>query len=405
MKVKLKDITKQIFDGKHGGCSVEKESSYYFMSVKDINGLVLDYKNAMQIPKKEFDEIFERTNLEDGDILYANTGDTIGKCVFNKNNKLNKYTAFQKSIAVIKPNAEIVYPVYLYFKMKYETPKLRAQANGSGQKNLLLDTMRNYEMEIHNYSEQIKIASILEKIEQKIIINGSIIYELESMAKTLYDYWFLQFEFPNEEGKPYKSSGGKMVYNEELQREIPEGWEVKTIGDLVMRNNKKFDYKSVQKNIDLSVMPSDSIAVNQFNSSKDFSTNLFVMNKGDILFGSIRPYLHKACIAPCMGTFAGTVYSYAVKEGKDYNLVLTTLTRKAFFDYAESCCQGTKMPVVRNESILEYKLAYNSKFAKLFNDYVNIKDSVPNLIMQNQELASLRDFLLPMLMNGQVTFK
>ena len=314
-----------------------------------------------------------------------------------------KFDAYQRTYVL---TAKKGYDIdYLFYSLKINLKQYAKKSQGSQTKFLTMKIIEDFDVEDITYDEQIKLVSILKSVDSKIEINNKIINELESMAKTLYDYWFLQFEFPNEEGKPYKSSGGKMVYNEELKREIPEGWEVKKIGDLVMRNNKKFDYKSVQKNIDLSVMPSDSIAVNQFNSSKDFSTNLFVMNKGDILFGSIRPYLHKACIAPCMGTFAGTVYSYAVKEEKDYNLILTTLTRKAFFDYAESCCQGTKMPVVRNESILEYKLAYNSKFAKLFNDYVNIKDSVPNLIMQNQELASLRDFLLPMLMNGQVTFK
>ena len=290
---------------------------------------------------------------------------------------------------------------YLYYVVKNRN----FHSTGSGQPQITIPQVADCEVDIFlNLPYQKRVASVLGKLDSKIKNNNRIIFELESMVKTLYDYWFLQFEFPNEEGKPYKTSGGKMVYNEELKREIPEGWEVKTIGDLVIRNNKKFDYKSVQINIDLSVMPSDSIAVNQFNSSKDFSTNLFVMNKGDILFGSIRPYLHKACISPCMGTFAGTVYSYSVKKNKDYNLVLATITRKAFFDYAESCCQGTKMPVVRNDSILEYKLAYNSKIAKLFNDCINIKDSIPNMIMQNQELASLRDFLLPMLMNGQVTF-
>ena len=312
-----------------------------------------------------------------------------------------------QDVAKLIPNEDILDKRFAYYLVS--SPVVKKQLDAGSQQTKIRHTSPDKLKDCYAYLPKLKIqkkiAKLMDSFGAKIENNNKIINELESMAKTLYDYWFLQFEFPNEEGKPYKSSGGKMIYNEELKRDIPEGWEVKTIGNLVMRNNKKFDYKSEQMNIDLSVMPSDSIAINQFNSSKDFSTNLFVMNKGDILFGSIRPYLHKACIAPCMGSFAGTVYSYSVKENKDYNLVLATLTRKAFFDYAESCCQGTKMPVVRNDSILEYKIAYNSKIAKLFNDCINIKDTIPNMIMQNQELASLRDFLLPMLMNGQLTFK
>ena len=77
--------------------------------------------------------------------------------------------------------------------------------------------------------KQHDIVSALKHIDEKILNNNTICSTLESMAKLLYDYWFVQFDFPNDNGKPYKSSGGKMVWNEELKREIPEGWEVKTI--------------------------------------------------------------------------------------------------------------------------------------------------------------------------------
>ena len=87
---------------------------------------------------------------------------------------------------------------------------------------------------------QKRVANVLGKIDSKIKSNNRIIFELESMAKTLYDYWFLQFEFPNEEGKPYKSSGGKMIYNEELKREIPDGWKVENM----MESSLCFDIKA-----------------------------------------------------------------------------------------------------------------------------------------------------------------
>ena len=85
----------------------------------------------------------------------------------------------------------------------------------------------------YNINKQKNISKTLEILDKKIEINNKINSELESLAKTLYDYWFLQFEFPNEEGKPYKSSGGKMVYNEQLKKEIPEGWEVLKVKDLL----------------------------------------------------------------------------------------------------------------------------------------------------------------------------
>ena len=79
--------------------------------------------------------------------------------------------------------------------------------------------------------------NVITAIDKKIVNNNKTISELESLAKTIYDYWFLQFEFPNEDGKPYKSSGGKMVWNEELKREIPEGWDVKYLSNICKLGN------------------------------------------------------------------------------------------------------------------------------------------------------------------------
>lgn len=100
-------------------------------------------------------------------------------------------------------------------------------ATGSTIKNLAPSQVANYEFELKDNVDKYKVSNLLSSIDNKIENNNKINAELESLAKTIYDYWFLQFEFPNEEGKPYKSSGGKMVWNKELKREIPEGWAVK----------------------------------------------------------------------------------------------------------------------------------------------------------------------------------
>ena len=225
---------------------------------------------------------------------------------------------------------------------------------------------------------------------------------LAQQAKLLYDYWFTQFDFPDENGKPYKSSGGQMVWNDMLRKEIPLGWEVKTLSELLKKNTQSFDYTSIQPTIDLSVMPSDSIALSQINSSDNFSTNLYVMKKGDILFGSIRPYLHKAGIAPCDGAVAGTVHSYHTINPNDYNFSLLTMTRDSFFDYAVNTSSGTKMPVVSSDSILSFKFAYSKEVAKKFNS-VPIMEIITRNVQETQRLIKLRDFLLPLLMNGRAT--
>ena len=234
------------------------------------------------------------------------------------------------------------------------------------------------------------------------VINCVINDNLQQQIKLLYDYWFTKFDFPDAQGKPYRTSGGQMVWNDELKRNIPIDWSVVSLGDLLEKNTASFDYSSSQPAIDLSVMPSNSIALSEINSSDNFTTNLFEMHRGDILFGSIRPYLHKAGIAPCDGVVAGTVHSYRIKKEQDYNFALITLTRDMFFDYAVNVSSGTKMPVISSDSILAYKIAYHPDIVKKFNSIALMKIITQN-VQENQQLIALRDWLLPMLMNGQAT--
>ena len=195
-----------------------------------------------------------------------------------------------------------------------------------------------------------------------------------------------------------------MVWNPELKREIPAGWNVVSLSDILDKNIDPFDFSSVESTIDLSVMPQNSIALNEFNNSSNFSTNLYKMKKGDILFGSIRPYLKKAGFAPCDGVVAGTVHSYRVKEPELFNFALMTLCRENFFNYAVNTSSGTKMPVVGSDSILCYKFAFSrnvvNQFARL-----DLLNSISNNINENQKLMKLRDYLLPLLMNGQATIE
>ena len=149
-------------------------------------------------------------------------------------------------------------------------------------------------------------------------------------------------------------------------------------------------------------MPSGSISLKELNTSDNFSTNLYSMDAGDLLFGSIRPYLQKAGIAPCNGVYAGTIHSYKVKNSIFYNFVLATITRKMFFDFALNVSTGSKMPVVSSDSLLSYKVCYSEEFVKKLND-LNIKDTIILNIQENQKLIKLREYLLPLLMNGQAT--
>ncbi len=348
----------------------------------------------------------ETFSVKKGDILITRTSETIDElamsCVALKDYPNATYSGFVKRLRPI--TTDIAYEKYMAFYLRSElfrksvtnnaTMTLRASFNE--------DIFSFLTLYLPDYNEQVKIGNLLYDLEMKIRNNMKINETLYEQVSLLFDYWFTQFDFPDENGKPYKSSGGKMVRNEQLKREIPEGWECKSLDELMTKNSTPFNYATVQPTIDLSVMPSNSISLNQLSSSNDFSTNLFEMSEGDILFGSIRPYLKKAGIAPCDGTVTGTVHSYKVINDRDYNFALFTITRDIFFKYAVKVSTGTKMPVVSSDNILAYKVPYSFDVVNKFND-INFKTIICKNNKENLELISLRNWLLPMLTNGQVS--
>ena len=292
---------------------------------------------------------------------------------------------------------------YNYYLLKCIS--LNKKQIGSSQPLLTQGILNKIDVNIYSDENiRTKIAAVLSALDAKIELNNQINAELEKMAKTIYDYWFVQFDFPDANGKPYKSSGGAMVWNEELKREIPAGWEVLKMNKLLIKNIVKFNFNSNKSidTIDLSVMPSSTMCLNQKNSSDFFTTNLFILNKFDILFGAIRPYLLKAGFSPFDGLVTGTVHSFKTKNENFYNFALLTMVSNSMFDFAISNCKGTKMPVIGADDLLSYKVAFNEKVAIKFNNFLEFKHLIINNIEQNQTLADLRDWLLPMLMNGQI---
>ena len=222
------------------------------------------------------------------------------------------------------------------------------------------------------------------------------------MLQTLYGYWFLQFDFPDENGRPYRSSGGRMVWNDQLKREIPAGWRAVTLRELLKKNRKAFDYGTVEPAIDLSVMPTGSIALNNLSRSDAFSSNLYQMSEGDILFGAIRPYLKKAGIAPCNGVVAGTVHSFSPVRVDDYNFALATITSEQMFSHAVRSSTGTRMPTVKADDLLDVVVAYSESVATAFNQ-IPVARSIIERVQESSRLGELRNWLLPLLMNGQAT--
>ena len=367
---------------------------------QNIDDRKIDYSSINYISEEDARRLKKYRAIKN-DILYARRGD-IEKHAFITEIDDGVYCG--TGCLRVRVTSSEVDPLFLsFFLNKEETRKwLVTHAVGTNMPNLNTDILSNVPVSFPPLVMQKKVIEILKSLDSKIAANNKINDNLQHQLKLMYDYWFTQFDFPDERGKPYRSSGGQMIWNDRLKRNIPAGWQVLPLSQIMKKNVLPFDYSSKQPAIDLSVMPSDTIALSEINTSDNFTTNLFEMKKGDILFGSIRPYLHKAGFAPCDGVVTGTVHSYRAIDKQDSNFALLTIACDTFFDYAVNVSSGTKMPVVSSDSILAYNVPYNSEVVKRFGE-ISIVETIANNIQENQRLIALRDWLLPMLMNGQAT--
>ncbi len=314
---------------------------------------------------------------------------------------------------------ETVDPVYMFYIMKLNESYIKKFAKGTTTKTITKDAVRELEFTIHNLNEQNLIARFIRNIDDKIDLNNQINTELEAMAKTLYDYWFVQFDFPDENGKPYKSSGGKMVFDETLKREIPVGWEVKKLEALVSEINTGLNPRTHFKlgegdNFYITIRNIEYGILN-FADSCDRISDVSLqriqkrsrLEKGDILFTSIEPvgktYLLRE--KPINWNINESVFSikpnYELVTSEFLFMLLSSFEMKL---KCKNSSTGSIHKGIRINPLKAFCFSYAGvEIQKSFSDKIKpILDRIDLNQKQNQELAQLRDWLLPMLMNGQV---
>lgn len=256
---------------------------------------------------------------------------------------------------------------------------------------------------------QKEIADLLFIIDDKIKLNNRINAELEAMAKTLYDYWFVQFDFPDKNGKPYKTSGGKMVWNGELKREIPEGWEVKTLSEITAVSNesvnpldfpnKEFKYYSIPG--------FDESGTFKIEKGFEIKSNKYSIKSTDVLVSKLNPWFSRVIYATDNSDLISSTEfvvwrtdNFAIK-----NYMYMIAKDSSFVTFCTKSASGTSNSHKRvNPTVMmKYKIVFNDTIATLFGNTLgsSIKMLAKNKI-ENQKLTELRDWLLPMLMNGQV---
>ena len=270
------------------------------------------------------------------------------------------------------------------------------------------DQIMRYELPTFTPMEEENIGNLMVDIMSKINVNRQINDNLEAMAKQLYDYWFVQFDFPNEEGKPYKSSGGEMVYNERLKREIPKGWEILHLADCLSCKTERVDKSEIQKTdfyTPIEVIPRKQMSLNETVPIEEAVSGICRYKKGNILLSNRRVYFHKVCIAPFDGLTRDTVIVLEPIRKELLAYYYETVFSEKFIAYATKHSYGSEQPVLSWSAAQKFEILKPTN--QLDYKFSTVVDNIIETVLNNHkeigQLNKLRDELLPLLMNGQLT--
>ena len=304
-------------------------------------------------------------------------------------------------VLVVRPN-DVIDNNFLYYALtqdsffEYVMKGSKGTKMPRGDKSQIMDfVIPNLEID-----EQIKIGKLLKSIDQKIQINNQINQELEAMAKTLYDYWFVQFDFPDQNGKPYKSSGGKMVYNPELKRQIPEGWGVEKLGDItICHDSKRVPLSSNDRELVKGEIPYyGATGIMDYVNNYIFEGDYVLMAEdGSVMTEKGTPILQRIS-----GKNWVNNHAHVLEPIKNHSCKLLMMLLK---DVSVMKIKTGSIQMKINQENMNKIVVPAIPLELLFeiNQKLEVIDKQQlNLIEENKQLTQLRDWLLPMLMNGQV---
>lgn len=378
------------------------------VKIKDIEPPSVNIKNAERVcftPQDKF-------RLSEGDYIMAMTGATIGKVGKLQIDAKNVY--INQRVCKFNPITSVCDKEYLYYVLSTSSFRNFIYNNVDSklaQPNIGHTTIYKYtHLFPSNIKEQKLIASVLNNIDRKIELNKLINDNLEAMAKQLYDYWFVQFDFPNEEGKPYKSSGGAMVWNDKLKREIPSCFEVVNLGNLCdFRNGINYSKDETGNNYQI-------VNVRNISSSRilldgeDFDVitvptskaENYVLKPDDIIIArSGCPGSTRLLLSPANTLFCGFIICCSPNDSSMRNYLVyclkqlegtnaTTSGGSILQNISQDTLKGLHIIVPEKQIIDNFNKTIELIFARMLN-----------CLKESKALTKLRDELLPLLMNGQ----
>lgn len=409
----LKEAELEFIDGDRGVNYPKKsellpEGDCVFLNTGNVRQNSFDFSNLDYITKEK-DNLLRNGKLQRDDIVLTTRG-TVGNVALYSQEVPFSNIRINSGMVIIRVNRNFWHPyfVYLFFQSHLFKKQISRLISGSAQPQLPISILETVSIPQLTLDEQKEIIFNIKSIDQKIQINNQINQELEAMAKTLYDYWFVQFDFPDQNGKPYKSLGGKMVYHPELKREIPEGWGVDSLWNIANFYNGLAMQKYRPDTNEDDYLPVIKIREMMNGFSKDTEKARLdipteaVVERGDILFswsatleviiwGKERGALNQHIFKVTSDTYPKSFIYFELKSYLKVFKAIAELRKTTMGHITQDHLKQAKIVVPPIEIISKLD-------AKL--QLIMLKQQI--LENQNQELTHLRDWLLPMLMNEQV---
>ena len=398
-KYKLADIAKIEISGVDKK-TIEGETPVRLCNFVDVYynwAITKDKAKRFMIASAKQSEI-DRFSINKGMVAITKDSETkydIGVATYIADNFDNVVLGYH--CALITPNPTIVDGKYLnaFMHTQYIQKYFENNASGSGQRYTLSnDTISNIPVLLPSMEVQHTIGKLLADLDRKIELNRQINDNLEAMAKQLYDYWFVQFDFPNEEGKPYKSNGGAMVWNEKLKREIPQGWNDCKIKDFMrIFTGKKDVSKAVPGNYKFFSCAPEPISSNEY-----IYDGYAVLVSGNGSYTG-RVGFYKGKFDLYQRTYACVLYE------DEHNISFFYYTLRYLFQPIYSGGKhGSSIPYIVLGDLADFRFAFNETICTKFVDAA--KPMFDEQLLRQKEIEALtkqRDELLPLLMNGQAS--
>ena len=324
-----------------------------------------------------------------------------------------EYVLLGYHCALITPNPAIVDGKYLnaFMHTRYIQKYFENNASGSGQRYTLSnDTIGNIPVLIPSIQEQRTIGKVLADIDRKIELNKLINDNLEAMAKQLYDYWFVQFDFPNEEGKPYKSSGGAMVWNEKLKREIPKGWSGVSLKDLAVTSRNAITPVENEVYQHFSIPSFDACGSYSLDNGSDIKSDKFVLQEGQLLVSKLNPWFNRVVWVPRGTNIIGSTEFVVLNPNNksESGYIYSVIKSPKFVAYCSQAATGTSHSQrrVSPDVLMAFKVAYEPGVVQKYGCFMeNIQKRQAELLSETATLTKQRNEFLPLLMNGQISIQ